>query len=550
LAQNPDIVIKAADKNLGLTIVDKTWYVDECLKHLQDDDTYQLVSGDVPVQQLTKRLERFVKLAFCYLTPQMRKFVLANTESYRIPCFYLLIKLHKPVISGRPICSSVNWVLHNLSKVADYWLQPYLKRCRSYLKNSTQVINELATVQVPAGTLLVTMDVISLYPSIPIEDGVARVCNFLSTNPLFEDLRREGAPVALIKEALLLILKHNYVEFNDCFFLQTGGTAMGTPAAVTFASLFMESLEDSFFASAVLMPLYYKRFIDDILFLWQHSLADLLIFIQGLQSMHPKIKFEVVIDSTSVDFLDLCIFKSQQLFHTVNGGLLSTKLFQKPMNKYLYLPYSSFHSTACKRGFITGLLKTFIRCCSFKEDFYIFRRLLWFRLRARGYTRSFLRPLFDSLQYSPIFRASLLVSLPVAASLLTKPALPIPVIIPHSPGLPWVYLKHFLATIQRRLATSCPDIFSGLYLFVSLSRTRNLMDMLVKSRFASHKRKALPLSPSSSSSPPTATPSRRCRRKQDFGGGIKRKALLDNSVGAALKRLRSVDAASSSIFAP
>jgi hypothetical protein len=169
-------------------------------------------------------------------------------------------------------------------------------------------------VQVPAGTLLVTMDVISLYPSIPIEDGVARVCNFLSTNPLFEDLRREGAPVALIKEALLLILKHNYVEFNDCFFLQTGGTAMGTPAAVTFASLFMESLEDSFFASAVLMPLYYKRFIDDILFLWQHSLADLLIFIQGLQSMHPKIKFEVVIDSTSVDFLDLCIFKSQQLF--------------------------------------------------------------------------------------------------------------------------------------------------------------------------------------------------------------------------------------------
>jgi hypothetical protein len=40
LKEDNDIIIKPADKNLGLCIVDKAWYVNECSKILANQDTY------------------------------------------------------------------------------------------------------------------------------------------------------------------------------------------------------------------------------------------------------------------------------------------------------------------------------------------------------------------------------------------------------------------------------------------------------------------------------------------------------------------------------
>ena len=50
LRQDKDIVIKPADKNMGLCIVDKTWYVQECERNLLDTATYKNV--DSPQEQI------------------------------------------------------------------------------------------------------------------------------------------------------------------------------------------------------------------------------------------------------------------------------------------------------------------------------------------------------------------------------------------------------------------------------------------------------------------------------------------------------------------
>jgi hypothetical protein len=43
LKENNDIIIKPADKNLGLCIVDREWYIKECSGILACSDTYQQI---------------------------------------------------------------------------------------------------------------------------------------------------------------------------------------------------------------------------------------------------------------------------------------------------------------------------------------------------------------------------------------------------------------------------------------------------------------------------------------------------------------------------
>jgi len=48
---------------------------------------------------------------------------------------------------------------------------------KSYLKDSTHFINFFEKMKVPENTILVSVDVVSLYTNIPQEEGINTVCN-------------------------------------------------------------------------------------------------------------------------------------------------------------------------------------------------------------------------------------------------------------------------------------------------------------------------------------------------------------------------------------
>ncbi|CAI7764815.1 unnamed protein product [Closterium sp. NIES-54] len=98
-----------------------------------------------------------------------------------------------------------------------------------------------------------------------------------------------------------------------------------------------------------------------------------------------------------MDFLDLSVFKGQRF---QSSGTLDMKLFQKPMNRYLYLPFKSYHTRATKLGFIRSELQRFLLRSSSRPDFLNSRALFFARLRARGYPEKFLLPIFKSVLFS------------------------------------------------------------------------------------------------------------------------------------------------------
>ena len=87
----------------------------------------------------------------------------------------------------RPIVSSCDSPTENISQFIDYWLQPIMKALPSFLKDTTELINQLSKLIIEPNTLLVTVDVKSLYTCIPHKEGMLACAEALkitkSNNP-------------------------------------------------------------------------------------------------------------------------------------------------------------------------------------------------------------------------------------------------------------------------------------------------------------------------------------------------------------------------------
>ena len=54
-------------------------------------------------------------------------------------------KLHKNPMGIRPIVSSCESPTENISQYVDFWLQPVMKAIPSFLKDTSELINELTS---------------------------------------------------------------------------------------------------------------------------------------------------------------------------------------------------------------------------------------------------------------------------------------------------------------------------------------------------------------------------------------------------------------------
>ena len=91
-------------------------------------------------------------------------------------------------------------------------LQPYVTELPVWVKDTDQINRKLDSLHVPEGALLLTYDIVRLYPSIPHE-----LCYTL----LRQHLRERGCEYAdFIVSALRIVLNRNYCLFNSTMHLR------------------------------------------------------------------------------------------------------------------------------------------------------------------------------------------------------------------------------------------------------------------------------------------------------------------------------------------
>ena len=103
----------------------------------------------------------------------------------------------------------------------------------SYIKDSNDFMHKIRDLKdIPNDALLVTADVVGLYPSIPHEAGLLALKEVLKCRKDKKILRN-----ALVKMAAFA-LKDSYFEFNGEVKNQISGTATGTKFAPIYAFIF------------------------------------------------------------------------------------------------------------------------------------------------------------------------------------------------------------------------------------------------------------------------------------------------------------------------
>ena len=391
------ITIKPADKNLGIVILDTDDYLMQCCHILMDEKSYRLAER-YPHDEIKHRIINIIiafKKTVQNIDRKLYNFLqtsLKNTS--HTPKLYGLPKMHKEfkrIPPLRPIVAQSGSILNATAKFIDHALQPLAQSYEDYIQNSTSLIVRLESLQIPESAILVTVDVENLYPSIPQTE-----CLDIVYNQMIEKRHLLIANPNLIIRLLHICVNYNYFEFAGLVFQQTHGTAMGAAFSPTIANIFLSVVLKKFLDSYVHQPLLLVRYIDDIFIIWPNE-NTLNQFIQDLNFYHQNLKFTHTCSNSSVNFLDLTIYKGPHHHHSHK---LDIKTYQKPQNLYQYLEFSSNHPKTVFKSLVLGECIRFVRSNTRSETFAATTMTFQRRLQERGYPKKFTSKILSRVKFS------------------------------------------------------------------------------------------------------------------------------------------------------
>ena len=404
LKHQHDVVFKKADKGNAIVIMDKSEYLAEAQRQLENERYYKKIDTPIfpdtcnEVTEILNTLQNNHRLNLAqvkYLSPP---------EDPRPRIFYLLPKIHKAMEKwsvenkmppGRPIVSDCGSDSYKWSELIDFYLKPLSNIHPSYIKDTDDFLDKIRDLEISKDALLVTFDVESLYTNIQPEKGL---------EALEKIYRRSGIsmPFDEIKRLLELSLNHNDFQFDNQWYVQVSGTAMGKRYAPNYANIFMANFEYEVMEKATQKPRVNFRFLDDGFLVWEQSRQDLDEFLKLLNSHDDSIKITAEVSESMVDFLDVTVFKGNRF---QNHGILDTRVHFKATDTHELLDRHSFHPKHTFSGIIKSQLLRFMRICNNLEDFEDACSKLFKALKERRhYSSRFLRKIKTDfvMRYRPI----------------------------------------------------------------------------------------------------------------------------------------------------
>lgn len=382
LMNDDQIIIKPADKGGATVILDKHNYILEALRQLSDPKYYIQLEQPIyheNVSKINEILKEMKNLGFI----SEKEFDFLSPAQYKERTFYLLPKIHKPpqkwtipnkMPQGRPIVSDVGSETYNISQYIDSFLNPLAQNHPSYIKNTYDFLDKIKLAQntfKDRDFLLVTGDITSLYTNMDLNRSISEVKKIFAKNPNIN--RSDGHIISLLE----ICLKHNDFFFDNKYFLQIMGTAMGKRFAPALANIYLLEFDRAAMNDFKIKPELFFRFLDDVFFIWLGSEKELKDFENFLNTLIPDIHIEFEYSKTSINFLDTTIFTEKgQLKHTV---------YCKPTDTHQLLHRNSYHPPHTFNGILKSQLIRYKRiCCDFNR-YLDTCKILFKSLKNRGY---------------------------------------------------------------------------------------------------------------------------------------------------------------------
>ena len=292
--------------------------------------------------------------------------------------------MHKPLENippERAIIRGSGSITENISIFVDHHIKDIATKHPSYLQDTPHLLRIIHKInhgpKLPHNAVLVTTDLIGAYLNIPQEDGSACLEEALNER---ED---QSIPSSFIVKLMDLIQKYNIFEFHDGqLWKQLIGVAMGIHPAPPFANIYLakridkqiEKLAIRYGKNGKSSLIIMKRFLDDILKVFQGSTKQLHSLLQDMNSIHPTLKFtmshislaaEPMEDRCDCPFTESIPFLDTSL--SIENGKIQVDLLRKETSRNQYLLPSSCHPKSTTLAIPFSLSMRIVRICSKPE---------------------------------------------------------------------------------------------------------------------------------------------------------------------------------------
>ena len=357
-------LIVPCDKNLGPAIIERHDYLKIAMRdHLSNTTTYKsLTTSEIDrySSEIKKYILGWLKKYNKKLTKMEHAFLRKELKSNQSPYarFYLTLKAHKlklgqtvDQLKSRPIVSCPGSLLHGLGVWVDRKLQEVAQNTISYFKNTLELKKQLLDLNLPTNACLFTADAMSMYTNIPTHMALNLIGKHLAQ---YQRKHNNEYPQDTVRAGLRLIMTMNNFTFGDLTLKQLNGTAMGTPPAPPYATIYYGIHEEKFLPHHAQRVIFYRRFIDDVISIWclnKNQERDALEWNEFRDKMNafPGLTWEFSERSKSIDFMDMTISIN-------NSNKIETTLFEKRLNLHLYIPPHSAHPPGLLPGIVYGTL--------------------------------------------------------------------------------------------------------------------------------------------------------------------------------------------------
>ena len=147
----------------------------------------------------------------------------------------------KPDTPLRPIMSSCGSVTYGVAKELAKILKPLVGKSPHHINSTQDLVEQAKHITLAPGGCLSSYDVSFLFTLVPVDPSPNIIKDLLE-----KDHTLKERTVMEISDIILLLefcLKNTYFSFQDQFYEQVEGAAMGSPASPIVANLYMEYLE-------------------------------------------------------------------------------------------------------------------------------------------------------------------------------------------------------------------------------------------------------------------------------------------------------------------
>ena len=276
LRYRKDLVVWRSDKNLGPIVTTENMYVKRALNdHRLDPETYRRIPSKAKLDEEMEKTRLLIVTWYMRWMPTgpgrrkngLRVYIERNLEKNNRPVyFYITAKIHKSPASTRPIVSSVGSMTHAIARWVDRQLQRIVRLLPFVITSSDQMLRQLRRLDnINEHSRILTFDARLMYTKIETGPAILRIHTWICENA--RRIHTLGIQGEKLIGALQIVMNRNVFEFDDTYWMQISGTAMGTPPAPTYATLYFAISELKIVPRFPELS-YYGRLIDDGIAIW------------------------------------------------------------------------------------------------------------------------------------------------------------------------------------------------------------------------------------------------------------------------------------------